>query len=899
MKYSLKSDTLSLSLARRLGIACTLLAGMAGLPEADGAASAAVFPQRLLQDRVEPHWFDDNRQFWYRVDRPAGSREFVVVDAEAGTRKPAFDHAGLAQSLTLLLGREFRADRLPAASLVFLPDGKGIELELEDGSRVGIHPENGKPTLLAESGNPGIAGLFLPPRPSTDRGGEISLTLENRLAKPVQMVWIDRGGIRHPYQTVPAGESVSQHTFAGHVWLVQYGPEEPVGCFEAADSAARIVIDAAVAGAVKQESPRARGAARRPGRGQNRTIRPPSGPARSPFGEYEVMVETDNLALRILKAGLETEGAGSVLLTHDATSENSFRRDASRARLVSMQFGLADFPADVPDAHWSPGSEYVLAFQTTRVPERRVHYVESLPEDGIEPKLQSYPYAKPGDPLPERRPRLFRIADRVEIPVSDELFPDPFELRFLRWNSAGDRAWLLYNERGHQRLKVLELELATGKVRAVVDESSDTFIHYSSPGKFEIRWQADNQLLWASERSGWNHLYRYDLESGTLLNAVTRGEWNVKRIESVDGEAGVVWFYAVGVLPGQDPYHEHFCRVNFDGSGFQVLTAGDGTHAIEWSPDRRWFFDRWSRVDLPPVTELRDSRDGTLSCELEKGVVEQAGGSGNRPWTGPERFVARGRDGVTDIWGIVHWPADLDPAGSLPVIENIYAGPHDQHVPKSFQLRHGNLKQLTDAGFAVVQIDGMGTAWRSKAFHDVCWRNLRDAGFPDRIAWLKALAAKYPQLDLERVGIYGGSAGGQNAMAALLWHGDFYRAAVADCGCHDNRMDKLWWNEQWMGIPGEGTHYAENSNMENAARLQGHLLLVAGELDRNVDPATTTQVVGKLIRANRDFEFLLMVGVGHGACETAYGSRKRLEFFQKHLGGPLTRSSGSSAPKQQ
>jgi dipeptidyl aminopeptidase/acylaminoacyl peptidase len=246
--------------------------------------------------------------------------------------------------------------------------------------------------------------------------------------------------------------------------------------------------------------------------------------------------------------------------------------------------------------------------------------------------------------------------------------------------------------------------------------------------------------------------------------------------------------------------------------------------------------------------------------------------------------VALGRDGITPIYGIIHRPAGFDPDKRYPVIESIYAGPHGAHVPKSFRTTYGQ-QRLTDLGFIVVQIDGMGTNWRSKAFHDVCWKNLGDAGFPDRIRWIRAAAQRYPYLDIRRVGIYGGSAGGQNALRALLAHGDFYQVAVADCGCHDNRMDKIWWNEQWMGWP-VGPHYIEQSNVTQAHRLQGKLLLMVGELDRNVDPASTMQVVKALIKADKDFDMLVIPGAGHGAAGTAYGRRRLQDFFVEHLLGP-------------
>jgi dipeptidyl aminopeptidase/acylaminoacyl peptidase len=186
-------------------------------------------------------------------------------------------------------------------------------------------------------------------------------------------------------------------------------------------------------------------------------------------------------------------------------------------------------------------------------------------------------------------------------------------------------------------------------------------------------------------------------------------------------------------------------------------------------------------------------------------------------------------------------------------------------------------------------MDGMGTSHRSKAFHDVCWKNLGDSGFPDRIAWIRAAAAKYRELDLTRVGIYGGSAGGQSSTRALLAHGDFYHVAVSDCGCHDNRMDKIWWNEQWMGWP-IGPHYAEQSNVTQAHRLTGKLLLIVGELDRNVDPSSTMQVASALVKADKDFDLLVIPGAGHGSAETPYGRRRRADFLVRHLLGVEPRS---------
>jgi dipeptidyl aminopeptidase/acylaminoacyl peptidase len=251
-------------------------------------------------------------------------------------------------------------------------------------------------------------------------------------------------------------------------------------------------------------------------------------------------------------------------------------------------------------------------------------------------------------------------------------------------------------------------------------------------------------------------------------------------------------------------------------------------------------------------------------------------------WVPPQPFVAKGRDGVTDIWGIIVRPMTLDADREYPVLEQIYAGPQGSFVPKEWGGGQ-NLLPTAELGFILVQIDGMGTNNRSKAFHDVAWQNLGDAGFADRILWHRAVATKYPWYDTDRVGLYGGSAGGQNATGGVLFHGDFYKAAFASSGCHDNRMDKIWWNEQWMGWP-IGSHYEASSNVVNAHKLTGKLFLAVGELDTNVDPASTMQLVDALIRADKTFDLLVVPNGGHGATGLN-GTRKRNDFFVRALMG--------------
>jgi dipeptidyl aminopeptidase/acylaminoacyl peptidase len=364
-----------------------------------------------------------------------------------------------------------------------------------------------------------------------------------------------------------------------------------------------------------------------------------------------------------------------------------------------------------------------------------------------------------------------------------------------------------------------------------------------------------------------------------LENVITPPGWIVRSIESIDEKNRTITFSANNTDARQDPYFIHWFRIGMDGRNVVRLTESNGQHRVSFSPNSKFVVATWSRVDSPPIHELRNGDTGTLISVVESADIEEWKEFGIRM---PEVFVAKGRDGETDIWGIVCRPREFDPTKKYPVIENIYAGPQDSFVPKTFSalLR---MQEIAELGFIVVQIDGMGTRNRGKKFHDVCWQNIADAGFPDRVLWMKSLAEKYPYVDIDRVGVYGTSAGGQNAAGALLFQPDFYKVGVASCGCHDNRMDKFWWNEQWMGYP-VGKHYDEQSNITNAWRLQGKLLLILGELDDNVPPESTLRLVDALVRANKDFDFLMIPNARH-TDGGAYGERKRRDFFVRNLHG--------------
>lgn len=529
---------------------------------------------------------------------------------------------------------------------------------------------------------------------------------------------------------------------------------------------------------------------------------------------------------------------------------------------------------------WSPDSRFVATCKI-HVPEKRyVYYVESSPSTQLQPILHQQEYAKPGDEVKSRYPSVFEVETKRAIIPTNELFPNPYSIESLSWNDDSRAITFEYNERGHQHYRLLEMSVETGKVRTLIEEESQTFVNYN---RLWHRTLADgHQMLWQSERDGWAHLYLFDLDKGKLIRQVTKGEWVVRSILKVDEEAGVVYFTASGREPGEDPYLIHYYRIGLDGKNLVCLTPGNGNHSARFNEDYTWLIDTYSRQDMAPVTVVRPLDNPGQGTEIARADVSRLVDKG---WQAPEVFAAPGRDGKTLMWGIIQRPSNFDPTKKYPVIEYIYAGPGDAYVPKNFQVTNYYTNALSELGFIVVQLDAMGTSYRGKKFEEVCYKNLKDAGFPDRKLWIKAAAEKYPYMDADNVGIYGCSAGGQESTTAVLLHGDFYKAAYSACGCHDNRMDKIWWNEQWMGWPVDSS-YAECSNVVNAHKLERPLMLVVGELDDNVDPASTMQVADALIKAGKDFELVVIPGAHHTVGES-FGEHKRYDFFVKNLLGVM------------
>jgi dipeptidyl-peptidase 4 len=777
----------------------------------------------------------------YQYERDDGTSEWRTVDLETGDTRAAFDMTEINAALSELGVASDQAIAwfdFHGGNLVFMRSGDPRVWSWDAGAGTIAEIQTGDLPL----------GMGLE-RDRTDRtrggGPPTKLFVVNTTAREARLLWLDNGGNARAYATITPGGTHEQNTYAGHSWRVEDPDGASLGVYTATEQPAVIFVRADAPKPPVQPDPI-----------------PAQPPERSPDGRYEVLFRDHDVWLRTTDTNQESR------LTTDGSPDNRYESPV----------------------RWSPDSQRFVAVQTVPGETRVVTIVESSPSDQLQPTTIEFEYAKPGDRLDVSRPRLFNAASAERIDTDDAPIEQPWSVTRLRWRPDSSAFTYLYNARGHRTMRYVSVDATTGNATVVIEETSPTFIDWTNK-VFVHEIEDHAEVVWMSERSGWNHLYLVDSNTGAVKNAITSGEWVVRSVERVDETGRQIYLRVMGIHPDQDPYHIHYARVDLDGSGFTLLTDGDGTHRITPSPDGAFLVDVWSRADLAPVTEIRRARDGTRVAVLAEGDVSRLIDAG---WSPPERFVSKGRDGTTDIWGLIQRPTNFDPGRTYPVIESIYAGPHGQHVPKSFAVWSGS-RSLGELGFVTVHIDGMGTNWRSKSFHDVAHKNLKDAGFPDRIAWMRAAAETRPWMDLERVGIYGVSAGGQNALGALLFHGDFYKAAVADCGCHDNRMDKVWWNEQWMGWPIDES-YGASSNVEHASNLTGKLLLTVGELDQNVDPASTMQVVDALIKADKDFEFIVFPGLGHGTIGSPYGQRRMRDFFVRSLLGVEPRRPSEDEP---
>ena len=627
-------------------------------------------------------------------------------------------------------------------------------------------------------------------------------------------------------------------------------------------------------------SPEAAAALREGARGRGGRRSPPGArkESLSPDRRRVAFIRDYNLWVRNVAGGQETQ------LTKDGVKDYGYATDNA---------GWST--SEAPIVAWSPDSKKIATYQQDQ---RNVGEMYLVDTRVGHPNLRAWKYPLPGDETVTRiervvidldGPRVIRLQtppDQHRSSLCDDVSCRDGEFTDVEWSPDASHLAFVSTSRDHQHEQLRVADAATGAVRDVLEETAAT---YFESGNDRVNWRylpASQEVIWFSERDNWGHLYLYDLETGSLKHQITTGDWNVTRLLRVDEKSRVLYFLGVGRESGRDPYFEHLYRIGLDGKNLALLTPEDAMHDVALSPSGRYFVDSYSKCDMPPVAVLRDA-DGKLVATLEKADISRLLATG---WKPPLPLKVKARDGTTDLYGLMYRPVNLDPAGKYPIVNHIYPGPQTGSVStRSFTTGRGDAQALAELGFIVVEIDGMGTPWRSKKFHDAYFHDLGDNTLPDQVAAMEQLAARYPWIDIGRAGIYGHSGGGFAAADAMFRYPDFFKVGISEAGNHDNRDYEDDWGEKWQGLltkKADGTtNYDSQANQNIAKNLKGHLLLAHGTMDNNVPPYNTLLVVNELIKANKDFDLLLLPNRGHGFGNEPYMVRRRWDYFVRYLLG--------------
>ena len=590
----------------------------------------------------------------------------------------------------------------------------------------------------------------------------------------------------------------------------------------------------------------------------------------SPNKRWAAFVRDHNLFLRDVSTGTELQ------LTQDGVKGWDYATPLPSLRLMVDQ-GTEDVkqPAAV---FWAPDSSKLITYRIDSRNSGRFTSVQFVPPNQFRPRAFTYVYPLPGEVLAKAEPIIFDIQSGRRTDVKSASIELPFqEGPGFEWFPDSRSFFYDYDERGYKAKELRVVDASTGEQRVLVREQSEPYV---DPGETFYRFiKGTGEILWSSERDGWNHLYLYS-KTGQLENQITQGHWVIQQIEYVDEPSRRVYFTASGREKDEDPYQTHLYSVGFDGKGLQLLTPENATHSVNFSGDGAYFIDTYSRPDLPVKVVLRRAKDGSLQRALEESDPSWLTKMG---WKAPEPFQGKAADGTTDLYGLIWRPSNFDVAKKYPIVEFVYTGPQSFFVPKTFDTFW--LQSMAELGFVVVMIDGRGTSGRSRAFHLFSYRNLGGA-LEDHVAMIKQMASRYPYMDVERVGIFGTSAGGYGAAHAMLAFPDFYKVGVSTSGDHDARLDKAWWNELYQGYPVQDD-YMGQSNVTMASRLKGHLLLEHGDIDDNVHPVETMRLADALMKANKDFDMLFVPNMFHGESgeHARYLVRRRWDYFVQHLLG--------------
>jgi dipeptidyl aminopeptidase/acylaminoacyl peptidase len=611
----------------------------------------------------------------------------------------------------------------------------------------------------------------------------------------------------------------------------------------------------------------------RGGRRAERGDAPEAGPplTMSPDGKRGAFVRDWNLWVRDIATGEEKQ------LTTDGTEYFGYAIDNAGWRTTDRAM-----------VAWSPDSKKIA---TQQQDERNVGEMYLVPTVVGHPTLRVSKFPLPGDSVMAMLHRVVIDVDagtvtRLHMPPDFHrgTLGDNIRMTDYVWSPDAKRLAIASVSRDHKRAWLSVADVATGEVRKVYEETVET--QYESRAQWQVLW-ATNEFIWYSERSNWGQLYLYDLGTGALKHAITSGEGPVMSVVKVDEKARTIWYTAQGREAGQDPYFRHLYRIRLDGTHAISLTPDDGDHTAELSPDGRYVIDTYSKPDVPPVVVLRNGATGAALMPLEKADISKLIAMG---WKPPIPIRMKAHDGKTDIYGLMFVPTHLDPSAKYPIVNNVYPGPQTGSTgSRSFTPARGDRQALAELGFVVVTIDGMGTPGRSKAFQDAYYGAMgRDNTIPDQIAGMKQLAARYPYIDLDRAGIWGHSGGGFATTTAMFRFPGAFKVGIAESGNHDQRMNEDDWGERYQGLlvrnPDGSDNYEAEANQRFAGNLTGHLLLAHGTMDTNVPPYQTMLVADALIKANKDFDLLLIPNANHGYGDaSSYMMRRRWDYFVRWL----------------
>lgn len=596
----------------------------------------------------------------------------------------------------------------------------------------------------------------------------------------------------------------------------------------------------------------------------------------SPDGKWEAFTRAGNLYLRDTRTGTERA------LSSDGQPDQAYARPlVSPLQLID---GTYQDPAEAMDVVWSPDSGKIATIRTDLRHAATLSLVQSSPPGGgTRPKTYIYPYALSGDE--KTATATIVIFDVMSGKKTDAQLPPQPILYYgspdFRWNQEGTALYHFQPERGYAALNLYKIDAQTGQATTLIQEDTPPFADYY--GHRYLLLDKQNEIYWTSDRSGWKHYERYDAKTGQRLNALTSGNWRAGDILRVDHQRQQVFLTGLGREANRDPYLRHLYRVNKDGSHLTLLTPEPLDHDVSVSPDMRYVVDNMSAVNVPTRTVLRDAQSGKIIVELEQADISRLLATGFQL---PQPFRSLAADGKTPVYGVLYRPVHYDAAQNYPLIDHIYTGPHTTYAPKSMaRALKTTALPFTALDFAVVYVDGRGTNRRSREFLNYAYKNLGNNGYDDHEFAIRDIASQVPGLDVNHVGIFGFSAGGYDTARAMFTRPDFYRVGWAASGNHDHRSDKAVWNEQWMGGPPLGPEYDRDSNLTVAKHLKGKLMIAHGELDSNVNPMASMQLVNALIQANKNFDLLWVPNADHFLDDLPYYNRRRWDYFIQHLQG--------------